>query len=448
MPAGENENEAAAGVRRAPPAARIGVLAAVVLLLPGAFLSGCEVRKESSGPVEIRYWTGWTGHELAAQRQLVEEFNRTHPHIRVRLLSVAGSYQKVRISFAGGATPDVCSAVWADELAGYALRGVLRPLDAHLARSGRSVEEFVPGVRRMLQYRGKTYALAVTTNTSFIAYNKRIFREACLDPERPPRTLAELDAAAEACTRYAPNGGFIRYGYRPSGLLLWAYVFGGQWYTPATSEVTANHPENVEALRWLASYGEKYDISRMQSFEATFGSSATPTGPFFVGKVAMWQTGEWAREHIRRYAPNLEWGWFPLPIPPGGRPSTTGAGGSVFVIPAATRHPDEAWKFVDWISRPYAVSRFCEAITNLPPLREVGRSPRFRREPLFRFALDLAGGENVFGPPQMPVWPRFTQEISRAEDYAVFGRQDPQGLLDEVDTRMERELERTLRDAR
>ena len=423
-------------------------LAVGLLLTAGASLavSGCASRSEGAGPVEIRYWTGWTGHELAAQKRLVEEFNQTHPRIRVRILSVGGSYQKVRIAFAGGATPDVCSAVWADELAGYALRGVLRPLDDSLARSGRTLEEYVPGVRRMLQYQGKTYALAVTTNTNFITYNKKIFREAGLDPEHPPRTIAELDRAAEACTQYSPNGGFVRYGFRPADLTHWAYAFGGQWYDPARAEVTANHPKNVEALRWLASYAKKYDISRMQSFEATFGSNSTPNGPFFVGKVAMWQCGEWALEHIRRYAPNLEWGWFPMPIPPGGRPSTTGAGGSVFVIPTATRHPEEAWEFLDWLSRPHAVAQFCQEITNLPPLREVGRQPEFRKEPLFHFALDLAAGENVFGPPQMPVWPRYLQEIGRVEDYAVFGGQDPQALLEELDTRMERELARTLKE--
>ncbi|HTE17408.1 MAG TPA: extracellular solute-binding protein, partial [Armatimonadota bacterium] len=302
------------------------------------------------------------------------------------------------------------------------------------------------GVARMLEYEGRPYALAVTTNTNLVVYNKRIFREAGLDPESPPRTIAELDAAAEACTKYAPDGSFIRYGFRPTGLPLWGYVFGGQWYDPATRQVTADHPGNVEALRWMAAYGAKYDVSRMQNFEAGFGNSATPNGPFFVGKVAMWQTGEWALTHIRRYAPDLEWGWFPLPVPPGGRPRTSGAGGSVFVIPAATEHPDEAWEFLNWITQPYAVGEFCGAITNLPPLRSVSTSPRFRKEPLFRFALDLAAGENVFGPPQMPVWPRYTQDIRRMEEYAIFGRQDPALLLKDLDLRMERELARTLRE--
>jgi multiple sugar transport system substrate-binding protein len=425
-------------------ATAVAPLAGLLFLL--SLPSGCASRSDARAPVEIRYWTGWTGHELAAQKSLVDEFNRTHPEIRVRILSVGGSYNKVRIAFAGGATPDVCSAVWADELAGYAMRGVLRPLDTLMERAGRSGSEFVPGVWRMVQYRGRPYGLAVTTNTSFIVYNKKIFREVGLDPEKPPLTVEELDRAAELCTTKGPDGSLVRYGLRPADLSRWGYVFGGQWYDPATGEVTANHPKNVAALRWLASYGRKYDVTRMQNFESTFGSNATPNGPFFVGKAAMWQTGEFALAHIRRYAPELEWGWFPCPYPPGGRPHTTTAGGSVFVIPTATRHPDEAWVFLDWLTRPHAVGEFCAAIANLPPRRDLAGSPRFRKEPLFSFALDLAAGDNVFGPPQMPVWPRYKQEIARAEDYAVFGGQDPQALLDAVDARVEGELARTVRE--
>src|SRR5581483_8026948 len=103
-----------------------------------------------------------------------------------------------------------------------------------LRRAGRRGSEWMPGVWRMLQYRGHTYGLAVTTNVNLLVYNKAIFRESGLDPERPPQTIAGLDAAAAACTRTAADGRILRFGFRPAGLTVWAYVFGGQWYDPAT----------------------------------------------------------------------------------------------------------------------------------------------------------------------------------------------------------------------
>ncbi|MBC8101183.1 MAG: extracellular solute-binding protein [Cytophagales bacterium] len=111
-----------------------------------------------------------------------------------------------RIALAGGATPDLMSPVWAEELAGYALRGVLTPLDEYLARSGRSLAEWIPGVARMLTINGKIYGLAVTTNTTLIADNKAVFREVGLDPEKPPRTIAELDEAVRQSTKHRGKG--------------------------------------------------------------------------------------------------------------------------------------------------------------------------------------------------------------------------------------------------
>lgn len=410
---------------------------------------GCRVRNASRASVEIVYWTGWSGHELEAQRKLVDEFNRTHPHIHVRLLTQftdTGGYQKVRIALAGGATPDVMSTVWANELAAYALRGVLTPLDSLLKRSGRDPDrDFTPGAARSLRVNGHTYALAVTTNASFIVYNKRIFREAGLDPDRPPRTPEELDRAARACTRLDPQGHFVRYGFTPSGLETWAYVFGGGWYNPQTGHLTANDPHNVAALRWMASYARQYDIRKLDAFRSTFGSNETANGPFFVGKMAMWATGEWSEEFLRRYAPNVDYGWFALPSPPGGRPNTSLTGGSLFVIPAACRHPAAAWTFLDWITRPHAAEQFCLSIKNCPILRDAASDPRFQRDPLFHFAIDLVNGPNGFGPPPVPIAPTYTREISRVEDAAMHGG-DPQALLNDLQRRMTADLTEALSD--
>lgn len=400
-------------------------------------LSGCA-RHHGQRPVEIVYWTGWSGHEFEIQKKLVDQFNASHKNIHVKILSVFGSYQKVTIAFAGGDTPDVLSAIWAEQLAGYAMRGALTPLDSYLAGAGRRPSEWSPGVWRMLQYRGHTYGMAATTNATFIAYNKRIFREAGI--KRLPTTIAELDDAAWKCTKYDTNHRFIRYGFRPQNLVTWAYVFGGGWYDDETGRITANDPRNVAALRWMVSYAKKYDIRKMQGFESTFGSSESVSGPFFVGKIGMWQCGEWVDQFVKRYAKDLDWGYFPLPYPPGGRPRAMTLGGSVFVIPSACKHKKEAWEFLNWICGPEAVGDFCKGIGNVPPLRAVAKSPRFENDPLFAFSGDLVSSPNAFGPPQMPVWRTYLDQIARAEDFAVLGGRDPKKMLDAVQKIMEQEM--------
>jgi len=438
---GGHPSAAAGSATRRAFLARAGLSAASLAGLAGCRLEGPDSRRE------IVYWTGWSGHEYDILQELIGQFNREHPGIRARMLtqfSTTGSYQKVRIAFAGGATPDLMSTVWAHELAGYALRGVLEPLDDWLRAAGRdAAREFSPGIAQTVTVGGRVFGLAMTTNARFIAYNKRLFREGGLDPERPPRTIAELDEAAARCTLHGPRGELIRCGFRPQELEAWAYSFGGQWFDGSANHPTADHPGNVAALEWMASYGRRYDLRKIQALQSTYGANDTPNGPFYIGKMAMWTTGEWAGEFVRRFAPGMEWGWFALPSPPGGRSGVTAAGGSIFVIPAASRRKAQAWALLDWLTRAPAVKAFCSRIGNVPPLKEAARDAVFQKDPLFRFASALVQGAHSFGSPPNPIWPAYRREITRVEEAAMLGGQDPRRLLGDLQHRMERERSRT-----
>lgn len=394
------------------------------------------------GVVDILYWTAWTGHEFDVQKRLIREFNRTHPKIHVRIISTGINHQKVNIAFATGSGPDVCSAVWSTELAGFAHRGVLEPLDSYMAKSGRSGSEFMPGVWRSLVYKGHPYALCATTNALFMVYNRKIFRDCGLDPNHPPTTIDQLDKAVSQVTKYDNSGEFIRYGFRPVGLDIWAYVFGGRWYDPATGKITANDPKNVECLRWMVSFARKYKINKMQAFELSFGSESSENASFFTGKQAIWITGGWVEQFIDRYAKDTDWGYCPLPSPPGGRERFTPVSGSVFCIPSASKHKKEAWEFLNWICGDYAVKQFCLELKNIPPLKAVAAEPVFQNSPLMKFTIGLAGGKNAFGAVPVPIWQQYQIEISRAEDYAVHGKADPKRLLDDLTARMQVELEK------
>jgi multiple sugar transport system substrate-binding protein len=383
---------------------------------------------------------------MGIQKKIIDRFNSSQSRIEVHVTSVAASYEKVKMSFATGDPPDVCSAIWADELAGYAMRGTLTPLDDYLKQSHRSAEEYMPGIWDMFQYGGHTWALNVTTNSSFLLYNKKVFMESGVDPNKPVQTITDLDAVNSKLAKFDKNGNVFCFGYRPTGLEFWAYVFGGKWYDPKTKQVTANDPHNIEALKWMATYGKKYDLRKVDAFKAVFSSSVYHDDyaglyGMFIGKVGILQTGEYALEHIQRYAdPHFEYGYFSAPYPPGGRENTVTVGGSVFVIPNDCKHKQEAWEFLNYMTQPAQVKEFCFGIKNLPPLKALAQDPDFTSIPIYRFALGLVSGKNVFGPPQMPIWSYYQSEMGRAEEKAVLGQEDPKKVLDQVTVQIQREL--------
>jgi len=406
-----------------------------------------ETRAGEKKRTEIVYWTGWTGKEMGVLQGIIDRFNASQDRIHCRMVTLAGVYQKVRIAFAGGDVPDLLSTIWAEELAGYAMRGVLDPLDPYMEKSGRAFQkEYMPGLWRMFQYEGKTYSLAMTTNGTLYYYNKDIFKELGWGEERVPKTLEEFEEICRRCIKLDEKGNLVRYGTAPETLELWAYIFGGGWYDPVEHKITANRPENVRALSWMKAQAEKYDVRKLLRFRKSFGVIiASANLPFYTGKAAIYSSGEYFTHHLNRYAPNLRYGWFPYPAPPGGRAGCCLVGGSVFAIPSAAKHKQEAWELLNYLTQPESIKEFCLGLHNMPPLIQVAKDPAFTKDPVYRDLAEMMSGENVFGPPNMPIWMRYLQEIRRAEEYVIYGGKDPKTALDEVQVVVERDFKRVLK---
>ncbi len=427
-------------------------LLVLLLALSGAVARGSD--RGSARSVEITYWTGWSGHELAVQKEIIAAFEQSHPNIRVNVMSVAGSYEKVTISFAAGNPPDLMSSVWLDDLAAYAARGALQPLDPFLQRSGRNVDdEYLPALAQGLRYCGRVWGLMVTVNAQFVVANSRLLREAGLDPNHPIETTQELDVANERLAKFDVGGNLVRFGWRPNDLVLMGHVFGGQWYDTATGKVTADDPRNVEALGYLASYAQKYGAGRLLAYENALSGTnlgyVSDIGNFaglFGGHAGMLLTGEWCEEFIRRYAPkDFEFTVFAIPAPPNGRKNAIRVNGSVFVIPRDAKHPDEAWELLNYLTSPDAVKWFCSGIKNMPPLRRLLEDPAFRSSPIMRFSADLLKNSNALAPPPMPVWSYYVSEINRAQQAAFVRGVDPKQALLEVRQNVEQRLRDALR---
>ena len=69
----------------------------------------------------------------------------------------------------------------------------------------------MPIVQQM-EVDGKYYALPTAVRSLALFWNKALFKEAGLDPERPPATLDELVDYAKKLTKRSPNGDLLQAG--------------------------------------------------------------------------------------------------------------------------------------------------------------------------------------------------------------------------------------------
>lgn len=172
----------------------------------------------------LNYWTGWSGMEFDALQALVDQHNKENPNNFVNMTTVFGQYDKVLTAIAGGNPPDVVSAVWLHQLVHMAGRDGLLPVTQYATASKMTGSEYWPNVWDSWHYKGDLWGLAVTVNASTFTYRRDIFKEVGLDPDAPPKTVDELDAANKKLEK-VDDKGIQRVGMIPGGIFQWACLW-------------------------------------------------------------------------------------------------------------------------------------------------------------------------------------------------------------------------------
>ncbi len=447
-----------------------GVALLLVLLFP---LGGCgqaDTARTPDGRLIVTYWEKWTGFEGDAIQGVIDDFNATQDAIFVRRLTVSQIEQKVLLATAGGNPPDL-AGLWDHNVASYAERGALTPLDRRLAEAGIDASHYLPALWDICEHRGYVWALPTTPATTALHWNKALFRGAGLDPDRPPQTLAELDAMAERLTfvelerdgqvvqRYyselteqekqAKAFRLLRVGFSPDEPGWWKHQWG-EWFGAELwdqeARITSDHPANVEAMRWFGSYTQKYGTKNFQRFGESFGEFASPQNPFLDGRIAMVLQGVWMFNFIDQYAPTLEWGATPFPSADPSLPADISiVSCDVIVIPRGAKNVDAAFEFLKYLARPEVIEKLCLEHRKFSPLARHTESFLARHpNPAIDVFIDLANAPAARTIPQLSIWLEYRAELDVAADRVFDGLASPEDALAHARQRMQWKLDREL----
>lgn len=440
--------------------------ARVILLAALAILAGCSTQPVPDR-IRISYWEKWTGFEGEAIEAVVQAFNqkpeRGSDRIEIELTTVSQIDRKLLVAIAGGDPPDV-AGIYTFILYSYAVKGALTDLTARLEEAGIRREQFIPAYWEMCSHQGRMWALPTTPATVALHWNQRLFREAGLDPNRPPRTLRELDEFAERLTRWE-RGNEIRTGPRPDGdgwslaqvgFLpqepgWWAWAFG-YWFGGSIwdgqSRITVDSPKNIEAYEWVRSYTQKYGKDTIEKFASGFGNFSSPQNPFLSGRVAMEIQGVWMHNFIEKYAPGMEWAAAPFPGQAETGHPITNAEADVVVIPRGARHPREAFEFIRYLISQEGMELLCSGHRKFSPLAEV--SPGFASmnppaNPFLGMFRDLSYSPGAFSIPKVGMWNEYRRELGVAFDEIRSLKRPVRETLGELQVSMQKSLDQEMR---
>ena len=452
---------------------KILVLIATLALV--ALVAGVAARARrpaGDGRVEVDYWEAWNGFEADAMRAVVDDFNASQTRVRVRMTTTSTLDQKLMLAVSAGRPPDVAGLASA-AINPYAEKGALLPLDGLAARAGIRREQYIPIAWDLCTHRGFLWALPTTPATAAMHYNRAHFREAGLDPDRPPRTIAELDAMAERLTvvelrnadgsvsrkrfdelsqaeRAAHHFSIARLGFSP-GIPgwwnpMWPAWFGGALWD-GDRKITSDSPANVAAFEWFQSYVKKYGVDNLRTFSSSLGNFSSPQDAFFSGRVSVVLQGVWLANFIDRYSPGMEWSAAPLPsVDPARVGEVTVAETNLLVIPRGAAHPREAFEFIRFVQTRPELEKLALGQHKTPPLAEISDAFFAKHpNPYARLFDRLLRSPNAASLPRCTVWNEYSDEMIAAAERMTADTVTPAAALAAVRERMQWKLDRVNR---
>jgi multiple sugar transport system substrate-binding protein len=355
---------------------------------------------------------------------------------------------KLVAAISGKNPPDV--VISSEYASAYALaaQGALEPLDDLLASAGFQQSDVLESFYDLMKYDGKTYLFPQDSNVNLLYYNVKMFKEAGLDPDNPPKTIEELDAAAEALSKVSGNGierlGFIPWLDAGDDAFLWGWIFGANFYDPADNKILLNDEKLAKMYSWMNTYAQKYNPEKIKSFTSGFGGAFTPDHPFFTGKVAMTVNGNWFANALKIYAPDIEYRVAPIPYPEGGREKATTFGTNVFMVPKGAKNPEAAVKFMLYAGQPEILADNINTWRSISIYKKPSDAIKWDKEkdPVYEVVREVAQSPNSGHPALTAVAKEMSNELKLLRDNVIYNNKDPKPLLEDAEKKLQKEADK------
>lgn len=239
----------------------IALLVVLTLLVP-VFAQGTTEKAEDNSPIVLEFWT----HEDAARQELedryIKEFCELHPNVTVNVTrqSAEKLRELVQTAFASGEGPSFFNLPIENEYQ-YIEAGRVAPADYEtlgFKDAKDLLASYEDGMIDGVYYEGDIYGLPLELTNWSIFINKKVFRDAGLDPETDyPKTWEDM---VEVSKKIVIRDGDIlirrgfdfRYSYELTYFVPMVEQLGGSL---SETEGCVNKDAWVKALTFMKNWG-------------------------------------------------------------------------------------------------------------------------------------------------------------------------------------------------
>lgn len=289
------------------------------------------------------------GYQEGDIENITAEFEQANPNIDVELDFVA--YEALHDKIVTAATSKagtydvvLMDCIWPAEFA--AAEFILDVTD----RIPEEVRQDIwPGAMEAVTYQGKLYGMPWLNDVLYLYYNQEMLKEAGFDA--PPKTWQELrEMAMAAKEKGLVKYPFIEYFQQDEGLTIafayYLFAFGGEFFNPDNTPAF-NSPEGLAALQYMVD-GMNDGLYNPASLESTYEEVRRT---FSQGNALFSVNWTYQLNLANDPAESQIPGQAIVTLMPGQvPPSATINGGMGPAVMADSKHPEEAWDYIQYLA--------------------------------------------------------------------------------------------------
>ncbi len=411
-----------------------------MILLASLLLAGCS--SSSSSGIEhalstdktvikfMHIWPeGGSNAQFSIVKNIISDYEKQHPNVKIEteILDSDQYRDKLKVLAAANELPDI-GMTWSDGfIKPYVKGGLLEPLDDVVTNDPALAHAFIPGVKKSYAVNGKTYGLPLELNTSYVFYNKEIFKKYNLDV---PKTFEEYKTVVKTLAKNGetPATVGVKDGWPAS---FWFMYLADRIGGPTILTDVINGKAKMDDPAILKAAQEVQNLVDLGGFVkgASTLSYDDAAAYFMYEKAAMFLTGLWQLPAFTT-SPDVpqefkdKVGYFKFPLYEGGKGtdinSYVGGPGVGLFVAKDSKVKKEAKDFVGFLVKEWGQKSVTEA--GVIPATKVDTS-KLKLSPMYMDILkDINEASNVttyFDTQSSPAVSELHHELLTA----LFGKQ-------------------------
>lgn len=358
----------------------VGMMATVSLA--GCGSSGDTASSGGNGkPVEIEYWhvasDSFGGQTV---RELVDDFNKTHPNIKVTEKFNPDMYkgltQNLQAAVASGQTPDVVQMGW--DFLNYANENFdhqdINKLFADNGDSNFMKDTFEPNIAKLAQTAdGTQVGVPYSLSVPVLYYNPEIFKAAGLDPNKPPKTWEEVHQYAQQIKDKTGSPAFFMQEYADT------------WTNQALVESNGGTMLKQEGGKWKAGFdtpeaaqGYQFIADMVKDGIGLHATNEEGFQAFTSGKLAMVCTTIGKRANFEK---SSQFQVMTTSFPAfGNKPVKVPAGGNFLMVLSKDKDKQKAAaEFIKYLESADNLTKWDTGTGYLPPHKDMDKEGPYKK---------------------------------------------------------------------